>query len=138
MCNFLTDDEFRKLCSSPFDDVVMNRMIADNKFSPTQLDLLMEGVLTQKWLFDLWPFQLLTYRGLPAYLVDTALESGRVWVVVFICANRSLTTEQIEKVLRHEDRFARESAYNNPCCTDDQKVRYHLTYGMDVNEVVYD
>lgn len=49
------------------------------------------------------------------------------------CVN--LTPEQIMFGLNHPDSFVRKYAAKNPCCTESQKVWYHLKYGDgDVDE----
>lgn len=42
-----------------------------------------------------------------------------------------LEPHQIEFGLNHDTPNIRVEAYNHPCCTDEQKVKYHLKWGYD-------
>lgn len=73
-------------------------------------------------------FLVKTNQKLTSNHVDILLQSYRHRFDV-ISMFEYLTPEQIDRCLHDISILVREAAYNHPCCTESQKVWYHLTYG---------
>lgn len=80
----------------------------------------------------LWPDKESTpnYKNLKPHHIDILLSSSVLYDVYSTFTNiDKLTPSQIEFGLSYEDRNVRLLALNHPCCTEAQKVKYHLGRG---------
>lgn len=123
-----TDAEVSKLIHLMMNTNKWSHSIIEGKtFTESQMDLIVSSnaALSAKFIRQMADRPELTDRH-----VDTILSHGLWMLALAIFDLRySLTPSQIEFGLRHEYPIIYEAAYKHPCCTEEQRVWYHLTKG---------
>lgn len=78
-----------------------------------------------------WPSQYHTanYDLLKPHHVDLLLNGGVYAAYTTLMTVDNMTTEQIDFGLNHASPKVREAAYTHRCCTDSQRVKFHLKWG---------
>lgn len=135
--DYLSDEDFARMMSQPLTDDhdILTRLAAD-EFTPEQLRTLTMAALTNRWgdgsviYSDIfYPIVIITHPTLPNDVVETIIESSQNWASTWVFSRPTMTPEQIQKGLNHRNRRVRFKAYNHECCTEEQKVKYHLMNG---------
>lgn len=64
--------------------------------------------------------------------IDILLTTNNEYTLhqMFVCGVKMMTPDQINVGLSHKMQCIRSAAYEHPSCTDEQKIAYHLKWGM--------
>lgn len=129
MTEYLTDSEASILMASMenLNNECLSGILQAKKISDTHMDWIINTAVVIPHLF----IKMMANRPeLTDSHVDTILSQG-FWerAVDIFELRHTLTPRQIRFGLRHVYPIVYEAAYNHPCCTEEQKVWYHLTKG---------
>lgn len=129
----MTDEEFEEMLRRfKMSDGVQKVTpdLTSYKFTPEQITRLC--VISTSDFPDLYldEEQILQYLMVSPTDIDLFIGSSHFWdrlCVLMYCP--SLLPYQMDKLLTDSSIDVRADAVSHPCCTDEQKVAYHLKYG---------
>lgn len=124
--NVLSDEEFYRICAE-YDDEEFTHSFKTSNFTPTQIVELCHQAIELRSIRDL------EYVKLESHHIDILVTSPYFMDKKAILAQYpTLTISQLKEILVNEEAWRvpiENQVFAHPCCTDELKVWYHLTYG---------